>query len=126
MPQVGLLNNTGFFYLVALIVIIFFHLHPFYSFRPKSYVCRLDDGEEKKKLKGIGRAVTKNKISFKDYEKTLRTHLPQRHQMTCIRSINHQLQMLNVEKTSLSLFDDKRYWKNHYDSVPYGHPICQS
>ena len=100
---------------------ILFSLHA----RPKSYACRLDNREEHKKLKGIGKAVTKNEISFDDYEKTLQTHLPQRHRMNCFRSIDHKLYMLSVEKTRLSLFDDKRYWINHYDSVPYGHPLCK-
>ena len=81
-------------------------------------------GEEVKKAKGIGRSVTKNEITFKDYQRVLETTLPQRHAMTTIRSKDHNLYIQKLEKTSLSLFEDKRYWLDHYVSVPYGHPLA--
>ena len=93
--------------------------------RPKSYACRLEDNGTKKALKGIGRSVTKNEISFDDYQRTLETGLPQRHVMNVIRSIDHRVLIQNVEKTSLSLWDDKRYWLSQYESVPYGHPLSR-
>ena len=100
---------------------------PSFPPRPKSYAYLTDKaGEEVKKAKGIGRAVTKNEISFADYQRVLETKLPQRHAMTTIRSKEHNLYIQKIEKTSLSLFDDKRYWLTHFDSVPYGHPLAIS
>ena len=69
--------------------------------------------------------MTKNEITFDDYQQTLETGLPQRHVMNVIRSVDHRVQIQNVEKTSLSLWDDKRYWVDHYRSVPYGHPLSR-
>ena len=43
-----------------------------------------------------------------------------RHQMNLIRSFNHQLYSITVNKTSLSPFDDKRYFID-IKSFAYGH-----
>ena len=95
--------------------------------RPKSYAYLTSKaGEEVKKAKGISRSVTKNEITFEDYQRVLETKLPQRHAMTTIRSKGHNLYIQKLEKTSLSLFEDKRYWLDHYVSVPYGHPLTIS
>ena len=74
---------------------------------------------ETKKLKGISRCVVKNKISHSDYRQVIETTLPMRHEMRLIRSKNHLLYIQNLEKTSLSLWDDKRYWINRYYSRAY-------
>ena len=98
-----------------------------FLFRPKSYAYLTSKaGEEVKKAKGIGRAVTKNEITFEDYQRVLETTLPQRHAMNTIRSKDHNLYIQKLEKTSLSLFEDKRYWLSHYVSVPYGHPLTMT
>ena len=95
--------------------------------RPKLYSYKLSHtGEEAKKCKGISRYVTKNHISFENYREVLTTTHPLRHSMRVIRSEDHQLYINSVNKCSLSLFCNKRYWINKYSSLPFGHPACSS
>ena len=38
-----------------------------------------------------------------------------------IRSKNHQVYSINQSKVGLTSYDNKRYWFNDTDSLPYGH-----
>ena len=45
-----------------------------------------------------------------------------RHKMRTIRSVKHKLQSFEINKISLSCFDDKRYILNNgINSYAYGH-----
>ena len=84
------------------------------------YSLEFSNGAQKSVLKGISRHVTENQIRLKDYKDVLTTSLPQKHSMTVIRSIHHQLYIQKIHKTSLSNWDDKRYALNSIETIPYG------
>ena len=79
-------------------------------------------GEEIKRIKGISRTTVKKNVNFEDYENTLDNKTIQRHKMKTIRSINHDVQLLTINKVSLSPFDDKRYiLDDGVITLPFGH-----
>lgn len=64
---------------------------------------------EKKTAKGISKNLTKRKIRLQDYKTCLFEKKVQMARMNQIRSDNHQLYSLTLNKKSLSTQDDKRY-----------------
>ena len=57
-----------------------------------------------------------------DYKETLFNNKQMYHKMKTIRSQNHELGSYEINKVSLSCFDDKRYiHKNGITSYAYGH-----
>ena len=70
-----------------------------------SYIC---DDTEQKKCKGIKKCVTKNNITFKDYETCLFTNVEQLRKMNIFRSRKHDVYSEEVNKVALSANDDKR------------------
>ena len=97
--------------------------------RPKSYGVEFysfkDDASpsiiEINKLKGISNTVVRNEITHANFLRTITTTLPQRHSMTIIRSYLYDLFIEQVEKLSLTVYDNKRYWTCLQQSVPYGY-----
>ena len=75
---------------------------------------------EIKKLKGMCRSVVANEISHSLYLHALESETPQRHTMRTITSRQHTLYIEELTKSTLSLFDDKRFWKTKYVSQAYG------
>ena len=81
----------------------------FCALRAKTYACKLDDGSEEKKPKGIKQCVVKNTINFDDYveilfsenEKLLRSQ-------DVFRSYYHTVYTEKVNKVAVSANDDKR------------------
>ena len=73
--------------------------------------------------KGIKKNVIKNNIKHEDYKSTLINNEQMHHKMKTIRSQRHQLGSYEINKVSLSCFNDKRYI--HHDdgtsSYAYGH-----
>ena len=94
------------------------------ALRPKLYAFQVSNSTEKLVCKGIQRYVVKDHMSFDSYKQVLINELPTRHSMNQIRSTHHTLYIQRITKTSLSLFDDKRYWLNKKISVPHGHPLA--
>ena len=93
----------------------------FIGLRSKMYSL-LYDGKEKKTAKGVKKSVVKNDITHQDYKSTLFGKTMQNHTMMQIRSFNHQLYTVKLNKTSLSPYDDKRYiLENGCDTLAYGH-----
>ena len=75
-----------------------------------------------KTAKGIKKNVIKNDVKHEDYKKTLLENKQMYHKMKTIRSQNHQLGSYEINKVSLSCFDDKRYiHDNGISSYAYGH-----
>ena len=79
----------------------------FVGLRAKNYAFILD-GEEHKKCKGIKKCVTKNSITFKDYETCLFTNVKQLRKMNVFRIRGHDVYSEQVNKIALSANDDKR------------------
>ena len=67
-----------------------------------------EDDAEHKKCKGIKRNVTKNNISYEDYEECLFKKIQLRRKMDVIRSRGHNIFTEEIFKIALSADDDKR------------------
>jgi hypothetical protein len=83
-----------------------------------------DDGKltEKKTAKGIKKSVIKHHTKHDHYRECLFDRTVHLSSMNQIRSYNHQLYNITINKLGLSPFDDKRYIL--YDGInilAYGH-----
>ena len=94
----------------------------FVGLRSKMYSYIKDNHKVGKTAKGIKKIVIKNDIKHEDYKNTLLNNKQMYHKMKTIRSQNHQLGSYEINKVSLSCFDDKRYiHDNGVSSYAYGH-----
>ena len=83
-----------------------------------SFKCK-DNNENKNKIKGISKSQSKH-IKFEEYYNCLFGGDYQRERNNYfIRSINHEMVLQEVKKSTLSLFDDKRYYVNNIKSIPW-------
>ena len=90
----------------------------FICLRSKMYAFECG-GDSKNKLKGISKSQSKN-IKFEDYKKCLDGEEYQReYNIYIIRSINHEMVLQKVKKSTLSIFDDKRCYINNIESIPW-------
>ena len=67
------------------------------------------ENKENKTAKGVRKNVIKSELSLSDYRDTLYNCNTMRHKMRTIRSEYHQISSYQINKISLSPFDDKRY-----------------
>ena len=83
-----------------------------------SFKCK-DNNEDKNKIKGISKSQSKH-IKFEEYYNCL---FGKGYQKECnnyiIRSINHEMVLQEVKKSTLSQFDDKRCYINETESIPW-------
>ena len=84
----------------------------FVGLRPKLY--SYEYGEkgkvmEKNTAKGVKTRVKNSKLTFADYEQSLRTLNVKTVSMNTIRSDHHKVYSISTNKIGLSAFDDKRY-----------------
>ena len=94
----------------------------FVGLRSKMYSYIKDNDNGEKKAKGIKKNIIKNKLNHLNYKETLFNNNQMMHKMNTIRSKNHQLGIYEINKVSLSCFDDKRYIHNNgITSYAYGH-----
>jgi hypothetical protein len=93
----------------------------FVGLKAKMYSILLENGEEIKRAKGVGRQAIQSDITHQDYKDTLFNELALLHSFKTIRSKNHQISTLNIHKRSLNCYDDKRYLLDSTTSLPYGH-----
>ena len=94
----------------------------FIGLRSKMYSLQFQDGKECKKAKGIVHSVIKNDLKHDMYKNTLETGGKMYSRMTVIRSTKHQLYTMEMNKVSLSAYDDKRWIRrNGISSYAYGH-----
>ena len=94
----------------------------FIGLRSKMYSYVKDDSKGCKTAKGIKKNVIKNDIKNKDYKNVLFNNKQIHHKMKTIRSEKHQLGSFELNKISLSCFDDKRFiHQNGITSYAYGH-----
>ena len=90
----------------------------FVALRSKCYAfkCR---NNSKNKLKGISKSQSKN-IKFEEYYNCLFGSV---YQQECdnyiLKSINHEMILQKVTKSTLSIFDDKRCYINNIESKPW-------
>ena len=80
----------------------------FVGLRPKLYSFKVEDNSETGKAKGVKKNVIKNTLSFEDYKKCLFSEEEVMKCMNIIRSKNHDIYSMTVNKLALSPNDDKR------------------
>ena len=94
----------------------------FVGLRSKMYSYMKDDHNGGKTAKGIKKNVVKKDIQHKNYKEILFNNKQMYHKMKTIRSKNHELSSYEINKVSLSCFDDKRYiHEDGLTSYAYGH-----
>ena len=81
----------------------------FVGLRPKLYCFKDDDEKETRKAKGVKKNVIKKYLIFKLYKKCLFTEEEVVKEMNIIRSQNHEIFSMAVNKVVLSANDDKRF-----------------
>ena len=92
----------------------------FVCLRSKAYSFKCKDNkEDKNKIKRISKSQSKH-IKFEEYYNCLSG---EEYQKECnnyiIRSINHEMVLQEVKKTTPSIFDDKRCYINETESIPW-------
>ena len=81
-----------------------------------------DNNKQERTAKGIKKNVIKKDITHQNYKQTLLENKQMYHKMRTIRSRKHQLGSYEINKISLSCFDDKRYiLEDGITSYAYGH-----
>ena len=94
----------------------------FIGLKSKMYSYVKDNEKGGRTAKGIKKNVIKNNIKHEDYKNTPINNEKMHHKMKTIRSQRHQLGSYEINKVSLSCFDDKRYnHDNGTSSYAYGH-----
>ena len=94
----------------------------FVGLKSKMYSYIKDDDKGIKTAKGIKKVVIIKDIKHEDYKNVLLNNKQLDHKMKTIRSHKHQLGSYEINKVSLSYFDDKRYILNDgIHSLAYGH-----
>ena len=84
----------------------------------KCYAFKCGD-DSKNKLKGISKSQSKN-IKFEKNKKCLdRENFQSECNYYVLRSINHEMHLQEIKKSTLSMFDDKRCYINNIESKPW-------
>ena len=96
----------------------------FIGLKPRSYCYKVySEEKEHKKSKGVIKHKVHSQLSYKKYEETLNRELKEKATYNSIRRKDHQIDSIKQTKFALSNYDDKRYWLNDCESLPYGHYI---
>ena len=74
----------------------------FVGIHPKLYSFKVEDNSETRKAKGVKKNVIKNALSFEDYKKCLFSEEEVMKDMNIIRSKNHDIYSMTVNKLTLS------------------------
>ena len=97
-------------------------IREFIGLKSKMYSISLDNEKNSKKAKGVKKNVIRKGISHGDYLDVLHQSKVMHHKMKTIRSDCHQISSYEINKISLSPFDDKRYiLSDGISSYAYGH-----
>ena len=94
----------------------------FVGLRSKMYSYVKDNEQTARTAKGIKKQIIIKDIKHEDYKEVLFNNKQMHHTIKTIRSNNHQLGSFELNKISLSCFDDKRFiHQNGITSYAYGH-----
>ncbi len=93
--------------------------------RPKAYsicVAHADNSQLQttSKLKGVCRAQVR-RLKHEQYKQVVAETLSLTIENRLLRSRNHQIRTTIVQKRGFLAYDNKRYWLNPQQSLPYGH-----
>ena len=98
------------------------NMKEFIGLRAKLYSCKMEDGTEKKRCKGIKKAVVAKSIRHENYKTCLQTGKEQYRTQNILRSYEHDIYFEEINKIALSAADDKRYLlKDSFDTLAWGH-----
>jgi hypothetical protein len=93
----------------------------FVGLRAKMYAMKYGD-KVLKRAKGVKRYALAKKISYNDYVRCLKENATQHTSFRMIRSVQHNIFTVEMNKISLSAHDDKRFiMPNNIDTLPHGH-----
>ena len=94
----------------------------FVGLKSKQYSLKFNSEKEEKKAKGVVKCVIKKDIKHDMYRETLANSSQKRYLMNVIRSQKHEMYTKQINKISLSAYDDKRYLLDDgITSYVYGH-----
>ena len=96
----------------------------FCALKPKMYAMTIEETEgvkEKLTAKGCPKKSVKEHMEFKSYVDTLTAETTTQISFNCIRSKNHEIYTLGINKRGLSPFENKRYYLDNINSLAYGH-----
>ena len=94
----------------------------FIALKPKSYCFKIhNESKEEKKSKGIVKHKVKSELSYHSYDDTLKNNSCDTVTFNSIRSKAHQIYSITQTKQSLSAYENKRYYIDSINSLPYGH-----
>ena len=96
----------------------------FVGLRAKMYSLNVPENNKQSKIraKGIKKSYIKKNVRHQQFLKVLRHQRPTKSQFCAFRSTNHVLQTLEINKTCLNAFDDKRYiLEDGVKTLAYGH-----
>ena len=94
----------------------------FFGLRSNMYSYVKDNGKNEKTDKGVRKYVIKKNITHENYKDCLLNGKQMLHSMRTITSDHHQTESYQLNKISLSCFDDKRYIHEYgIHSCAYGH-----
>ena len=97
-------------------------INEFIGLRSKMYSYLKDTNDCGKTVKGIKKNIIKKDIKHENYKNVLFKNKQVYHKMKTIPSQRHQLGSYEINKTSLSCFDDKQYrHDNRIYSYTYSH-----
>ena len=81
---------------------------------------------EKKTLKGIKKSVVKKEITYNDYENCVLNGVGKKNNMKTFRSYKHNIFTVDICKTSLNCFDNKRYiLSDKVSTLAHGHFLAK-
>ena len=80
----------------------------FVGLRPKLYSYKVEEEGEIRKAKGVKKNVVEKSLTFEDYKKCLLSEEDLMKEMNVIRSENHDIYSMTINKVALSANDDKR------------------
>ena len=100
-------------------------IEEFFGLKPKMYSILVDDSNEHKKAKGVNKNVVA-KISHNEYKDVLLNNKCLRHSINRIQTKNHRIETNEINKISLSCFNDKIHiLSNGYYRLALGYLIIK-
>ena len=84
----------------------------FVGLKPKMYSFLIDDSSKRKKANGVNKNVAA-KISHDEYKYVLPNKKCLRYSINRIQSKDHRIETYEINKISLSCFDDEIYIQNN-------------
>jgi len=99
----------------------------FIGIKPKNYIIKVHEEDELKiRLKGIKKKETE-KLTLTEFKDVLlidnedRTKMVKNMNYNMFKTNNHLVKTVNITKQALTSYDNKRYYLNMIDSLPFGH-----